>query len=300
MSLRHFLKHTSAGRVLLIPYRLFVIAMPRLFIQFGQMCRWALTSKEHYNHSYDLAPLNRDYLVGTVAVVTGLPYDAVDLLIKELETDLQLRSLLRARALTGPDRHNSDPEPRYGRRLAWYALVRATRPRVVLETGVDRGLGTVVLAAAVKRNAEEGFPGMVYATDINPQCGHLLAVPYTEHVRVLLGDSVALIKDLDQSVDIFLHDSDHRPEYEWAEFLAVEPKLHADALVLSDNASQTSMLLNFSKRLGKHFLYFQDQPRDHWWPGDGLGVAYGPGPCLPFQGAVQSAAGREPQREVKA
>ena len=35
----------------------------------------------------------------------------------------------------------------YGRRLGWYALVRALKPRTVVETGADKGLGSCVLAA---------------------------------------------------------------------------------------------------------------------------------------------------------
>ena len=186
-------------------------------------------------------------------------------------------ALLRRRTPESPDRHNSDVEPRYGRRLGWYALVRATKPRVLVETGVDRGLGTAVLAAAVLRNAKEGFPGIVYATDIVPTCGHLLAEPYKSQCRILLGDSVETLKQFKEPVDLFLHDSDHRPEYEWAEFVAIEPRLHAASLVLSDNSQQTSKMREFAARIGRSFLYFQDQPKNHWWPGDGIGAAFTPG-----------------------
>jgi hypothetical protein len=75
-------------------------------------------------------------------------------------------------------------------------------------------------------------------------------------------------------VDVFLHDSDHRAEYEWAEFLAIEPRLHRSSIVMSDNSQQTEKLREFAARLGRSFLYFQDQPSDHWWPGDGIGVAF--------------------------
>jgi predicted O-methyltransferase YrrM len=161
--------------------------------------------------------------------------------------------------------------------------VRTTKPFVVVETGVDRGLGTAVLAAAVMRNANEGFPGLVYATDIMPDSGHLLAEPYKSYCRILLGDSVETLKHFTEPVDIFIHDSDHRPEYEWAEFMAVEPKLHPGSLVLSDNSQQTSKLLEFAQRIEKSFLYFQDQPKDHWWPGDGIGAAFIPGVKTLFQ-----------------
>jgi len=277
MSLRHFLKFTAPGRLVLIPFRFFRIALPYAGHQIATMIGWAFRSKEHYNHTYHLTPLNQQYLASYIAVVTGHPFAEIQSYMQELEKDEALRALLRERTLASPDRHNSDLEPRYGRRLGWYALVRATKPRVVVETGVDRGLGTAVIAAALRRNDQEGHPGLVYATDIIPTCGHLFAEPYKSYGRILLGDSVELLKKFDQPVDVFLHDSDHRPEYEWAEFLAIEARLHPGSIVMSDNSQQTSKMLEFAQRIGKGFLYFQDQPKDHWWPGDGIGAAFVPG-----------------------
>ncbi len=283
MSLRHFLKFTALGRIVLIPYRL-LGAVPYVFRQLGLMLRWAFTSKEHYNHTYHLTPLSRAYLVSYTAVICGHSEAEIEKFFRELETDEALRRSLEERALASPDRHNSDIEPRYGRRLGWYALMRATKPRVVVETGVDRGLGTVVIAAALRRNAVEGAPGMLYATDIIATCGHLMSEDYRKFAKILLGDSVESLQKFDQPVDIFLHDSDHRPEYEWAEFLAIEPRLHADSIVMSDNSQQTSKLLEFAQRSQRSFLYFQDQPQDHWWPGDGIGTAFIPGKCYRFSG----------------
>lgn len=260
--------------MLMIPFRFTLIALPQLCRQASQMLKWAFTSKEYYNHTYHLTDLNKQYLASYVAVVAGHEMKEVERYIGELENDSALRELLIRRTLESLDRHNSDAAPRYGRRLGWYALVRATKPRVVVETGIDRGLGTVVMAAALKRNTEEGFAGLVYATDIVPDCGHLLAEPYKQFVRELIGDSVESLKRFAEPVDVFLHDSDHRAEYEWAEFLAIEPRLHAASIVMSDNSQQTSKLREFAARIGKSFLYFQDAPKDHWWPGDGIGCAF--------------------------
>jgi len=276
MSLRHFVRYTALGRIALIPFRL-GWALTHCWRQATGIVKWAFRSKEYYNYTYHLTELNLAYLVSYIAVVSGHEVAEVEKYVRELETDKALRSLLRERTRSSRDRHNSDVEPLYGRRLGWYALVRATKPRVVVETGVDRGLGTAVLAAAVMRNEQEGFAGLVYATDITPDCGHLLAEPYKTYCQIILGDSVQTLKKFQEPVDIFIHDSDHRPEYEWAEFAAVEPNLHPGSLVLSDNSQQSSKLLEFAQRIGKSFLYFQDQPKDHWWPGDGIGAAFRPG-----------------------
>src|SRR4030095_8586296 len=152
----HVVRHTALCRVLVIPVRVGWA----LWLWARQACvilRWGFTSKEYYNHTYHLTDLNLLYLASYIAVISGHDVDTIQKYMRELEEDEALRGLLRERTLNSPDRHNSDVEPRYGRRLGWYALVRATRPRVIVETGVDRGLGTVVLAAAVARNAKDGF-----------------------------------------------------------------------------------------------------------------------------------------------
>jgi predicted O-methyltransferase YrrM len=290
VSPRKFLKHTAAGWLLMIPLRFGVVALPVLARQAGRMARWAFRSKEYYNYTYHLTELNRHYLASYISVVSGHEFSVVEKLFSELENDTALRETLINCTLASRDRHSCDVEPRYGRRLGWYALVRATKPRVVVETGVDRGLGTAVIAAALKRNAEEGFPGLVFATDIVPECGHLLTEPYKSFCRILIGDSVETLKQFKEPVDIFIHDSDHRPEYEWAEFLAIEPRLDSASLVLSDNSQQTPKLLEFARRIGKTFLYFQDQPKDHWWPGDGIGAVFVPGRKTFFPNANASIA----------
>jgi predicted O-methyltransferase YrrM len=272
--LRRFLRNTALGRIVMIPFRFTFIALPYLARQFGQMLKWAFTSKEYYNHTYHLTELNQQYLASYIAAVSGHDVREIERYINELANDAALRQMLVQRTLESRDRHNSDAEPRYNRRLGWYALLRATKPRVVVETGIDRGLGTVVMAAALKRNTDEGFPGIVYATDIVPDCGHLLAEPYKSFCRELIGDSVDSLQKFAEPVDIFLHDSDHRPEYEWAEFVAIEPRLHAASITMSDNSQQSSKLREFATRIDRSFLYFQDTPKDHWWPGDGIGCAF--------------------------
>ena len=136
MTFRHCLTHTAAGRLLLIPFRFFLVALPYGLRQFAAMLRWVFTSKEHYNHTYHLTELNLQYLASYIAVISGHKVGEIQSYIRELEKDEALRALLRERTLASPDRHNSDVEPRYGRRLGWYALVRATTGSMKRNAGV--------------------------------------------------------------------------------------------------------------------------------------------------------------------
>src|SRR5260370_40728446 len=86
------------------------------------------------------------------------------------------------------------------------------------------------------------------------------------------GNSIGVLGAL-RDVDVFLHDSLHTYDYETRELTAVEPNLHTDAGVLSDNAHDSSALSDWAERSGRHYLFFKAQPLDHWWPGDGIGAA---------------------------
>jgi len=168
----------------------------------------------------------------------------------------------------------ADREVKYGRRVAWYALVRALRPELTVETGIDKGLGSCVMAAALLRNAEEGHEGRHIALDINPEAGYLISGRYGEVVEVVYGDSLASIPRIPSGVDMFIHETMHTAEHEAEEFRLVEPKLRPSALLITDNAKKTDALLEHAEATGREFLFFREAPVDHWFPGDGLGAAF--------------------------
>ena len=175
----------------------------------------------------------------------------------------------------GPERAVCDQTARYGRRLGWYALVRALKPRVVVESGIDKGLGTCVLAAAVMKNKEEGHGGLVYGLDIDPKAGFLFTEPYNRFGKILCGDAAATLETFaEKSIDLFIHDSNHDPLYEQKEYQTVQSRLSERGVVVSDNAHGTMELMRFAESTGRRFLYFQEKPLNHFYPGSGIGVAW--------------------------
>jgi predicted O-methyltransferase YrrM len=239
-----------------------------------QSARWLRDSREHTNFTYDLTPVNLDQLAWFCATVTKMPVAEASRYVDELHDDGALRDHIRGRTASTRLRWIADSEARYARRAGWYALVRASKPRLVIETGIEKGLGSVVLAAALLRNAGEGQPGRLVGLDIDPAAGALLGPPYTDVVEVVIGDSIAFLRSLDRPVDLFIHDSDHSEVHERAELDLVAPWLSESALVLSDNAHVTACLLRFAGDSGRNFGFFAEQPLDHWYPGAGIGVAY--------------------------
>lgn len=252
------------------------IVLHHLRRQLALLIRWLFSSSETTNLTYDISEINKQQLAAMLAVVTGQPYGTLISYIRELENDAALLAHIRERTLASPDRAVADPSPRYGRRLGWYALVRAVKPKVVVETGIDKGLGSCVIAAALKRNAEEGRGGHYYGTDINPRAGYLPQGVYAEHGEVLYGDSVDSLARLDAVIDLFINDSDHSADYEALEYQTIRGKLAADSIVLGDNAHVTGKLLEFARDTGRQFLFFAEQPVNHWCDGAGIGFAYHP------------------------
>lgn len=237
--------------------------------------RWLFGSREHHNFTYDLTPLSRNHMSWFVSVVCDVPAFQVRRYFKEIETDEALRAHIQQATETAPRRGLADRQVRYARRIGWYALVRARRPAHIVETGVDKGLGTVVLASALLRNAADGAPGRLTSIDINPEAGYLArSAPWSEVVDLVVGDSLDVIGGLERPVDLFLHDSDHTIKHEQREYAAIEPKLAPGALLVSDNAMKTDVLPVYAEKTGRRFLAYRETPADHWFPGDGIGVAW--------------------------
>ncbi|MGC5330500.1 class I SAM-dependent methyltransferase [Micromonospora sp. DT62] len=237
--------------------------------------RWLVTSREHHNYTYELTKLSRHHLAWFVSVVCDVPVKQVRAYFAEIESDDVLRRHIESATAGAARRGLADRQVRYARRIGWYAIVRATKPTHVVETGVDKGLGSCVLAAALLRNAADGQPGRVTSLDINPEAGYLArTAPWSEVVDLVIGDSIASIAALDRPVDLFLHDSDHSRAHEKREFEAVEGRLAPGAILLTDNVTATNVLAEHAERTGRRFLAYRETPANHWYPGDGIGIAW--------------------------
>lgn len=235
---------------------------------------WLFASKETTNLTYHLEETNKRYLVSLIAHITNKDFTEIMEYVDEVMKDKRLQ-----RHIEGLLRHTdhsfmADAEARFGRRVGWYAFVRATKPKIVVETGVDKGLGACVLTAALMKNSEEGYTGYYYGTDINPKAGYLLSEPYRKFGRILYGDSVESLQKIPERIDIFINDSDHSAEYERREYETVQGKLAPAAIILGDNAHTNDKLLSFALATGRQFVFFQEKPLNHWYPGAGIGIAF--------------------------
>jgi Methyltransferase domain len=266
--LRRRIATSPLARGAALPLRTMLVARYDAHL-LGRSVDWLVRDRETHNLTYDLNSLNRDQLSWFISAVTGAEIGQVRAWMQELEEDSQLASHLTRRLSSNPRRRICAKEPHWARRSGWYAIVRAAQPDLVVETGTHLGLGSCIIAAALLRNGH----GRLTTIDIDPEAGYLIGEPWASVIDRRIGDSIDMLGSL-KDVDMFLHDSLHTYDYESGELKAVEPNLRADAVILSDNAHESPALSDWAERSGRHYLFFKEQPLDHWWPGDGIGAAW--------------------------
>jgi hypothetical protein len=267
-----FLMKSRLGRVVLVPVRLRT-ALGYYAPQLKRVLTWSVSSREVTNFTFEITQENCEYLAHTISAITGVSYSAAMGYLDEVRGDDALKQHVIEGVRKSAMRYCADERCAFGRRLGWYAFVRILKPHVVVETGVDKGLGAVTLCAALMRNAADGFPGRYFGTDKDPDAGFLLTKPYSSFGEVLYGDSIQSLQSIPE-IDIFINDSDHSADYERREYEIVAPKLGIDGLILGDNCHCTDVLARFSAERSRQFIFFREQPKDHWYPGAGIGISF--------------------------
>jgi predicted O-methyltransferase YrrM len=240
----------------------------------GRTARWLVSSREDTNWTYDLLEQNLVALACTISCMTGVPKETVFAHMKEGNEDQSLRDHVARHTKSSVQRVRADATCRFGRRLGAYAIARVMKPRVVVETGVDKGLGSVLLAAALLRNRNEGFDGQYYGIDINPRAGWLLHPPYDAAGKILYGDSVSILEKIEAPIDLFITDSDRSTVHEAEEYRVVQPKLGKGGIIVGNYSDSSEALIKLSLERARDYLFFGERPKDHWYRGGGLGFGF--------------------------
>lgn len=253
------------------PYKIYIIRHYGLLRRAPlEALRYLIFGREIDNFTYEIA--NEGALATFLETALGVPAGDTIKYIAELQQDSELRDSIKA-SLRG--RRDRNPTMPYGRRLGWYAIVRARKPRLLVETGVHDGLGSCVLLRALTRNSAEGHEGTLVSFDVNPSAGWLIPSFLRSRHELKIGPApegfVAALAG--RPVDFFIHDSNHESGHETREFEAIWPLAAPHAVLLSDNAHAGTAFRDFCERhaLADHF--FKEVPRGHWYPGAGIGLA---------------------------
>ena len=241
----------------------------------SHLVNWLVFSEEHSNFTFDLTPLNMKHLAWTLVPVTGNTYERIRSIITEVTTDKNLERHIISWLQKDHDTHTAnDPIVHYGRTILWYVLARIKKPKVIVQSGIHRGMGTCVLSSAVIRNKAEGFPCHLYAIDIAPDAGALVQPPYNDSVERTVIDSLDYLESFKKSIDLFIGDINHPIQRETDEYQVISSKLSKDSIILSNTTQSTDALPDFAVKTNRQFTFFQEAPAHHFSYGNGIGIAY--------------------------
>jgi hypothetical protein len=134
-----------------------------------RIVRHVLLDPEVDNYTYELE--NAEELAPFLARALGVPEAEAARVLDEAATDQELDRELARRVRW---RFDTKWRIHLGRRVLWYALVRLRRPGLVVEAGVQEGLGTLVLLRALERNTADGARGRLLSIDPLANAGWLV------------------------------------------------------------------------------------------------------------------------------
>lgn len=135
-----------------------------------------------------------------------------------------------------------------------YAVIRATKPAVALETGTAAGVSAVYILKAMEMNGK----GLLYSIDSAPDhtyLGCMIPEPLRKRLTLCNGNSLALMPIIlseSGGIDFFLHDSLHTYEHMMAEFeLFFQHARQREGVICSHDILMTNAWKHF---IGRHRL----------------------------------------------
>lgn len=155
---------------------------------------------------------------------------------------------------------------------ALYFIVRALRPKTIVETGVARGFSTAYLLQALHDNEfgellsidlpitdprgqinEDGVRDSVYVSSPD-ETGEVVPPVLRNRWTLLRGSSKDLLPEVLSKyhpIDIFFHDSSHSYQNMWWEYNVAWPHIRPGGWLLSDDVSWNSAFADFSRKVNR-------------------------------------------------
>jgi predicted O-methyltransferase YrrM len=141
--------------------------------------------------------------------------------------------------------------------LLQYAVIRAAKPRVVVETVVANGVSTSHALLALEKNGGGALTSIDIGDPVHlppgRQPGWIVPDWLHSRWRLVIGDARdvlgGILRDLG-AVDMFIHDSLHTYTHMMFEFELAYPRLRAGGILIADDASWNSAFREFCGREG--------------------------------------------------
>lgn len=239
-------------------------------VSFRTKLAFVLFDPEIESYTYELADEPR--LVGELAQVLGCAESELTRYAEETRTDPELNARLRRHMRWRSDTKRHLP---LGHRLAWYLIVRARKPELVVETGIYKGLGSLVLLRALERNREDGFPGDLMSFDTASASGELVRPELRVGWMRFVGSTQDLLPPAlrGRRIDILFQDTPHTEENQRFEFGVALEHAGEKLLLLDGSGGDTPTLEAMAaENGGSHHVLFAPS-RDHVYQGSNIALA---------------------------
>jgi hypothetical protein len=281
-ALKRWMLTTRAGRIALVaPRAALATRQAGIFGSIRRIAGWSIRSRELANFTYATTRDSDRLLAGVMAEIARRPLSEMLTYIDELAADSELADYVVAETSRSENRWSMDPVFLPGRRLAFYLAARALKPALVVEAGVDKGLGAILVSRALARNAAEGHAGDYLGIEYDREKPIPLYANYPGRIGTIVrGDSVEILRGLGRPVSLFIHDTTAAADHMRAQLATVDPMMETSGLIAS--TWTTESLVDHAVATGRRLLSHQEEPAGHWFRGDRVGFLWGfgtPPPC---------------------
>lgn len=228
--------------------------MKRLFVNFSQRLRFAIR-----NPRYALRSLTQEVLATDekfFARVSDSNIVSLRRFLDEPFQDAEFYAHLRQSEHIFSEAEITSADFYAKKVLLQYALVRAIKPSVILETGVASGVSTAYMLLALKKNNHGKLDSIELGdTEYLPrgrEPGWIVPSWLRNRWEMHIGDSRMLLGPIAQGLaplDIFIHDSLHTYDHMMFEFDKAYPFLRPGGVLIADDALWNAAFDEFSTRI---------------------------------------------------
>jgi hypothetical protein len=262
--LRRYVVNSPLGWPVFLLLRARII-YPELGRLFWRGSSWLFRSREYTSFTYNPSELTVYSQAAYVHAVSGCGIRAAEAFARELLEDEDFARYIARQHADSDRKWASNAQFRPGHRLINYMLVRALKPELVVEAGVDKGLGAAIICNALNRNVQDGKPGDFIGIEYNPIQSCQIFEKYHRRVgKILRGDSVEIVRTLDRSIDLFFHETTSEQQHVEAQLAALSGKMTRGFVLQSPFWAK--VFYDFGLNENKNVLVHQDDTLDHYKP----------------------------------
>ena len=174
-----------------------------------------------------------------------------DAMLKEYQTDQNISELFGRMKLDNTYVYSGHKQLPMKTCEAVYSIVRATRPKLCVETGVSAGISSSFILSALKRNNY----GKLVSIDCQDKCGWLIQDELKDIWTFKVGYTKDVLPTIKQKIDFFLHDSLHTYQNMFFELEWAFQHMKKGGIIIADNIGTNNAFFDVAKKHNQGTLF---------------------------------------------